>query len=102
MGAKRAATSPAKGAPKRAKAELEGAFAAKVDAVVAALRNEAFASAVPTGVRQMLSLGAPAALQTSKEERHEMQEKVLGRIREALADIVDGLRAKVAEPTAGV
>merc|ERR1719401_110198 len=50
----------------------------------------------------MLALGAPAALQTSREERHGMQEKVVGHIREAFADISDRLGVKVVEARAGV
>jgi len=48
---------------------------------------------VPMESREMLAQGAPCALRSAVEERHEMQEKVLGHIRAVLSDIGSRLAA---------
>lgn len=68
---------------------------AKIGKIVAALEDESLQSEVPMGVRQMLARGAPAAMGTVVEERHTLQDVVMGHIREVFSDIASRLAAKV-------
>lgn len=67
----------------------------KISVVVAALEDDSLDSEVPMGARKMLAEGAPSALATVVEERHPLQDVVMGHIREAFADIASRLESKV-------
>jgi len=92
---KRGATSVAVPAWKRHRSGTT--VRAKILAVVAALEDGAIASEAPEIARKMLAAGAPKALGTTVEQRHTMQETIVGHIREALLDSSSRLAARAAD-----
>lgn len=82
--------STAAGSPaKRAKAEVTG----RIRQVVKVLTDDELECEVPMQSREMLAKGAPSALRSAVEERHALQEKVLGHIKDTLADMSTKLTA---------
>lgn len=76
--------SAAAGSPaKRAKAEVT----ARIKQVEKVLLDADLSSEVPMESREMLAQGAACALRSAVEERHAMQEKVLGYIQAVLSDM---------------
>lgn len=71
---------------------------AKVATIVAALEDENLICDVPANARNMLAEGALGALNTVVEDRHPMQQTIIGFIKEGLTSIA----AKLAEHAAEV
>mmetsp|Transcript_35575 Transcript_35575/g.70714 ORF Transcript_35575/g.70714 Transcript_35575/m.70714 type:complete len:376 (+) Transcript_35575:105-1232(+) len=90
------AQSPAKVA-KRAKAELHD----KVQSVTEVLTMESLMpGSVPKKVLEMLALGAPHALSTTTEERHQLHSTVLGYIQEVFDEASTMFRVRLTEAQA--
>lgn len=70
---------------------------AKILAVAAALEDGAIAADAPEAARKMLAAGAPKALGSTVEQRHIMQETIVGHIRESLLDSSNRLATLAAD-----
>jgi len=93
---KRGATVGSGSPAKKGRHGVSADVQSKIGVIVAALEDDSLQSEVTMGARQMLAKGAPAALATVVEERHQLQDVVMGHIREAFADIASRLEAKAA------
>lgn len=70
---------------------------AKITTIAAALEDENLMCDVPTNARNMLAEGALGALNTVVEDRHPMQQTIIGFIKEALTSIAAKLADHAAE-----
>lgn len=78
---------------KRAKRDLDQ----KVESIVGALADDTFPHDVPETARSVLAIGVRASLQSTVEERHVIQDEILGLARGTLNGMLEGLKSKAQE-----